>query len=265
VTHPGSFGSIVPIRDLDDAIVRPMRDLTRRVQQLESNSLGRNGITVNNADGSSVARLGSQSNGGNGIRFFYPDGSTAFQAGRLPDGRAEVTAYRDDGSTAMRVGGNAGQPQFFGVYDRQSALNGGGPVFSDDTLSGFGIGTPWIPWPTFVNTDPSGSGWPHTANSAWTTVARCAYRAQHPKLYWTGSLYAPTGVTAEARMVFAGTQVGLVTTATSNTTVSFNGTNVAIPPGTLRDALVFLEIEARITAGAGDCKVNVYGGYGRQS
>jgi hypothetical protein len=264
VTQPGSIGNIVPVKDLD-GLARRLRDMEREIASLKANSLGRNGITVNNADGSSVARLGSQSNGGNGIRFFYPDGSTAFQAGRLPDGRAEVTAYRDDGSTAMRVGGNAGQPQLFGVYDRHSATTGGGPIFSDDTLSGFGLGTPWIPWPTFVNTDTSGSGWPRTSNGAWTRVARCLYRAQHPKLYWSGDLYAPVGVTAEARMMFAGAQVGVTATATNNAFGDFDGISIPIPAGTARDALVFIDIEARITAGAGDCRVGVYGGYGRQS
>ena len=149
VTQPGTPGSSIPARDLDDLVVRRFRDMERRIAQLEANTLGRNGISIKNALGGVLARIGEIAAGRFGLRINYPSGAAQLIAGEAADGTVQLVSYRSTGSLAFAVGGNAGGHQFAAIYDRTPQA-----VLSDDTISGVGIGVPYIPAGAFQSNGP---------------------------------------------------------------------------------------------------------------
>lgn len=256
MTQPGTPGSQIPATDVD-ALARRLRDLERDIASLKANTLGRNGISVNNGSGNLLARIGEWAAGLFGLRILYPSGATQMIAGEVLPGVVETRFLRSTGSYALIIGGNAGGHQYAAIYDRSNQA-----VLSDDTISGVGIGVPYIPAGAFQsNSAPTDV----TSSTVFVTLQTAQFSKMNPRMAIQVLGRASDGTTAgEIRVIDEdGTQIGTTITVPAGAFAYYNIGPVAVP-GTFKESKS-LNLQARVTAGAGTIGVRGIFAEGRQS
>lgn len=255
MTQPGTPGGQIPVRDLD-GLARRLRDIEREIALLKANALGRNGITVNNAAGGMLARIGEIFTGLFGLRIRYPSGQTQMLAGEIAPGVVELQLRRSTGSLAFAVGGSAGGHQYAAIYDRTPQA-----VISDDTISGVGIGVPYIPWGPFVsNAQPTDT----TTSGTFVTLQTALGSKMNPKIAMQVMARSDVGTTGEVRVIDEdGTQIGSTITVPAGTWTYYDIAPTALP-GAFKEPKS-LNLQARRTGGAGSIGVCGISAEGRQS
>ncbi|TAM85831.1 MAG: hypothetical protein EPN43_11105, partial [Jatrophihabitans sp.] len=118
--------------------------------------------------GSNPPRYGIVAYSGvNGEPVFFTTDTT------IPDGsgRRQTVVYlvRDDGSVALALADNGTVLNHPHQQALQWSDRSGNTVFSDDTVSGVGIATPYLQGPYLANTNTA--TWPSTAQTTWTAIA----------------------------------------------------------------------------------------------
>jgi hypothetical protein len=260
---------------------KQLQAMSTQQQQAITNALGQVIINIGLVPGSDPARYGIQfldPSSGTEIAFLGEGtsaalslllandgsltmkstaGTTVLYAGQaaIPDGSGRLQEvfelYRDDGSIALALG------DFGTVYDHahQQALQwydrSGRIVLADDTTSAHGLAAPHLATSgTLVNTNTS--TWPATTSSGFTTIANGEVELHNPKLKWTITLMADSGVTAEFQMLINGTQIGTTQTVTSGFS-TWTATNQSLG-GLLPGGTYLVELQAKVTAGSGSAR-----------
>lgn len=137
----------------------------------------------------------------------------------------------------------------------------GNRVFAADETSGFGLASPWIPFPTPLDTNVA--HWPSTTATTMTNISNSNGYLQHPSLQLVAQGYAPASTTGVFAFYINGTQVGSTWTAT-NGGLTTTTQNIAVPAPTYLNP-VALQVYAQVTAGTGAVAAQVTAVYGRQT
>ena len=256
MTQPGTPGNSIPVTDID-ALARRLRDMEREIAMLKANTLGRNGITVNNSSGGLLARIGQIFSGLFGLRIVYPNGATQMWAGETAPGVVQTLFYRSTGSLAFAIGGSAGGHQYAAVYDRS-----GNSVLSDDTISGVGIGVPYLQAGPFQSASAPADT---TTSGTFVTLQTSVFSKMNPKIAMQILVRCSDGTTAGEVQVIDedGAAIGAPITIPAGAFGYYNIAPTALP-GAFKDAKS-LNIQARRTTGAGTIGVRGISAEGRQS
>jgi hypothetical protein len=251
--QPGSDASMVPMDGIT-RIVRRIEDIERTMREDRAALLNNQSLTglmqILKRDGVSVvAQMGTDASNLTGIRLYYGNGTLAFFTGQINGTQTATYLYRDDGSLAFGVYGSAGQPEFAAILDRA-----GNVIVSDDTVSGTGLAKPHIESSGLHDTNIA--TWPATSSGTFTTIADGYLEIQNPRLTWQATLFADVATTAEFCMLVNGTQVGSTQTVANAAFVSWS-TVENRPVSTDIGDVVLVQLQARITAGAGTAKAQV--------
>lgn len=171
---------------------RQVRELTGRMNIRPAlNTIVGGSITVK--DGGDVRIVD-----GGYLEVYAPGDVPIFGVGLFGDtGRYGTVIMREDGTgTAIEVGGNdASTSQMVRLYPRGSYPSE--PMVMDDAYADGFLGRPYVPIPMAAPMNFS--------STSWQTVFAGNCTAQHAVLYAHFSVYAPSGNTAEARlMIFDG-------------------------------------------------------------
>lgn len=186
---------------------------------------------------------------GGSLNAKYTNGNSALYFGSTPDGEA-VILRRGDGSEVLRLEGFEDETtNTFKIMDDQGNII----LADDDTL---GLAQPYIPM-TFVNslTLPSNAG------ASFVTVQRCWMKKQHPRITYTFQ-YNIAGTTGEVRVqTSTGTVLSTSSLGTGSGTVTISPVDL---PGAYQENIT-LEVQCRVTAGAGGTGAAILGCYGVES
>jgi hypothetical protein len=173
------------------------------------------------------------------------DGSPLITVGQVTYGPPHNTTVgvwrmrRADTTLAMAVDGADAAAQYVAMYDREQNI-----IFSDDTLSGVGLGRPWLPIPWW--TDPN----PTVTISTFWPVARAYGFKQHPKLQIrTQVSTSAADTTAEYQVRLSAVTVVIGPTAVPGSTTAEGLVEIDLPDAFGDGFTVALEI--RRTAGTG--------------
>lgn len=241
---------------------RKLEEFDRRLRALETaprlplSSIKGGQMLILDDNGNVVAALGKDPNTGQTrITTSFPNGNSALFSGITSSGSVETWLFRASGEMALRIGGNPNQPQFLAIIDRQ-----GNGVVSDDTVSGQGLATPYIPLPLPLNM--AYSSWPNTTASSWSRMAASQIYLQHPKIRVVGLAFADTaGTTGQVRVRIGGS----VTLGTVNVSNSFVNIDITNTHGLPWQTFAELDLEGQRTAGTGTIWAVLTGVWGIQS
>lgn len=179
-------------------------------------------------------------------------GVTTFYVGptspALPDGSYQPTVIirRNDGTVALLLWDPRpdldGYNQFLGWYDRS-----GNAVMTDDTVSGQGLGRPYLPGVAYPS---QARHWPSGGTTGWEPLYRVMHNKQQPRLFaraWGSCDTA--GTTGQMRLMVDGNQLGATqnVNAAAVTEFAFGPAPVA---GTFGQYLS-VELQVQRTAGTG--------------
>jgi hypothetical protein len=183
---------------------------------------------------------------------------------RRPDGTSQmgVLLFRDNGEIAFSMWDDSplaapGYQQYWAWRDRSGRI-----VLSDDTDSGWGLATPYLPSGVWLNNDTS--HWPLTTSATFVTAWDTYYRVQHNKLYVNFMLYCDAATTGEARLTIDGTQYG-PTISTTGAGFAFFDQILVLPQSLHMVGYPNFKIEYRRVSGTGNVKVSPRIMYGRQT
>ena len=239
-----------------------IKDHARRLRKMETapqlgnSSIGSGGIRV--TDGGSIIADGGA------VRVIGPNGQTSFYFGgitpRLADGTLQpgFILYRNDGTVAAALYDptpDVDYQQFLALWDREQHI-----VVSDDTASGRGLATPYIPLPMgrARYTD-----WPAVTDATFVEVHRGLVYRQHPRVVaYIRATTDVAGTTGEFRLMADGVQIG--DTVDVGFVVANNTVVGEWPVGEHLTGHV-LTVQARRTAGTGNVRVECSAIYGIQS
>lgn len=263
MTRPGSIGSIVPPGD--DDVYRQLAELKRQIAELRTAKVG-NAMTVDGAPGITVKNHGGilikdggglsindggdiAINDGGTLSIYDASGRLAVLAGfAAVSGHTGFATQRPDGSASFQADDSAGG--FVGIFDRAGNI-----VVSDDATSGAGLASPHLALGELMDTNVA--TWPATSAGAFTTIAQCVIERQNPKLAWTIAIAAyGAGVTGQFKLLLNGTQIGSTQSVTN--TVAYWSDTDTWPGGTSIFADYSLELQARVSAGAGTAAAQQY-------
>lgn len=248
--------------------------LEQRLARLEQNGLGQ-AFSSTQSDGSpGLAIQQATTASGATVTRWYQGPNTSrdpntglhpalMYIGQLVDGvthtpldNGVIVFYPDEAHQMVNLSPNG--VQLFG--------NDGGQIFSNDTTSGAGLARPYLPYPHPGPTDAL--KWPTTSAGSWGEIARSLVNWQHPRVYVTGSVYAPTGVTGDAHVVLRDSNFNtLVTGAThtaSNGGFANFGEYLTLPSGN-NGQFGYISVEAQVSGGTGQVYADTQGIYGVQS
>lgn len=234
-------------------------DLLDRIRALEDKVRQIEGRTQQRPAQNQV--LGNVTVGTNGaLQVLDNSGDIIFWVGGIapahPDGSPQrgLLVYREDGSAAISLFSGDSSPQQLSIYDRHGEM-----VVADD-VTNWGLAGPWIPIPMSAGVPFTWATWASTHVGLW--------RAQNPLLDAEYSVFAPSGSTAQARlMINIGgtlTQLGSTISASGGETFA----SYAVDPSThglTHNAWGSLVLQTQRTVGTGTCTAWVQGMYGRQS
>jgi hypothetical protein len=227
-------------------LLRQIADLRKRVADLESG----NRVGVTSIDKGALRVKSGSLEIGTMPQVFFGTGSFS---GGVSQG---WVFRRDTGASVFDLGGTPGD-QFWALRDEQ-----GNVLFGDDTASGQGIASPYIPIP-FV---PASSTVPAdtTTSGSFATLQTSLYIKQHPKVIVEVLCRASDGTTSgEVQLIKAtGEVLGLFTVTLGAFAFTVFGP-VAVPGAHL--AQMELQIQGRRTAGAGTIGARVLGCWALQS
>lgn len=245
------------------ATPRGFWEQVRRIAQGEVAKAMRSGSVRNSsvsAGGQFTIRNGAlvvESDAGQTSAFFggiYP---------ATPDGKRQpgFILYREDGSKAAAMYDPAPGPtpsdykQFFALYDRDGNI-----VLSDDTETGLGLARPYVPFffysARFTDTPQV------TSSATFETLWLATAYKQNPISYVAAASVASAGTTGEVRVLVNGVQLGTTQSVTSTSAAHAFG-----PSLVTGDAFSTLtvQIQARVTSGAGSLRILPQMGTGFQS
>ncbi len=162
-----------------------IRNLERQVRELSGRAQTRPALNTINHGTVTIGEGGQ-------LRVKAPSGHTTFGTGQGPRGDWYVLLAREDGTPAVQVGNN----NFDGDDIRQMIRlwsRGGDVLVMDDYYADGYLGRPWVPIPMSPAALVTGS--------EWRTTHAGRFQAQHAVLTASWSVYAPSGTTAEARLM----------------------------------------------------------------
>jgi hypothetical protein len=172
-----------------------------------------------------------------------------------PGGATGFIFTRQDGTNALTMEGTPGL-QFVALRDRSSNI-----IVSDDTNSGVGLATPYIPYVATANSNlvnPTES----TTSATFVEKWRIHGPKQHPKIAVQVLAQTAAGTTAEIQLAEAASTV-LALQAIPAADNNYY-TLVGSPGGSFQQPM-FIRCEARVVSGPGDIRFAVAYAVGRQS
>ncbi len=189
-----------------------------------------------------------------------PDGNTLFKAGRFDVGGQTVygvAAYRADGTTQFWAWDTPTGGGYVSLWDEAGNI-----IVSNDTVSGQGLATPYIPlsaMPYASTLTPPQS----TTSGTFTGLHRIHGQKQHPWIRALLVTQSDAATTGEVRLTVGGVAI---TTAPTAIPASDNSYRVLDAPvaGDHMDYL-YVDVEARRVSGAGAIRVGLAFAEGRQS
>lgn len=217
----------------NDGIIRRLQDLEREVQQLragrrlEASTIGKGGITIKGGaiilqdeDGREIGRMGARED-----IPHAPDGST--QPGFI--------LRRNDGSLAFALDDpNPNDGSYRQLLKMQDAQ--GNIIFSEDTISGWGLATPTHSLPLYPNFD--NTVWPGvtTLTGVWSGLWLNYLPLWNPIMEIGIDTWADTASTGgKVRLIINGTQFGSDIVTPAN---GFSHQNFTINVPTLSGGLI---------------------------
>lgn len=243
--------------NLPQDVVDYIQGLEKRIEKLEKL------VQVGNTSIDNGALLVKK---GNQVVAAFGDLSAVYGGGgfKRPDGTPQMgtVLYRDNGQIAFAIWDDSplappGYQQYWAWFDRSGRV-----VFSDDTDSGWGLATPYIPSGVWINNDTT--QWPAQTSATFTPAWDSYYRVQHNKLYVDFLMYVDAGTTGEARLTIEGTQYGPTISAAGVGYGNFAQV-LDVPQALHQNGYVHLSIEQRRVSGAGNVRVSPRIAYGRQT
>lgn len=278
-------------RNRKPAIVDPVGALAKRIQDLERNlketqqQLGAftgmtfSGNQINLGTGTEITVEDGALNveGGNGVQVTEEGGITVhdqatnrgtFYAGIYNDGSGQFPdqmifeVFRDDGTAGLicaDLGTTPGHPHQQAVqwFDRTGNI-----VIADDTTSGVGLASPWIPAGAFV--DYLAAPTAVTASATYASIQISQYYKQHPKLVVALVVRSDAGTTGNVRIVDELNNVIGTPIAVPAASFFIGQIGPVAMPGGFGDSKN-LFIQAQRTAGTGNIGVRGMSAYGIQS
>lgn len=211
-------------------------------QTLEAASVGEGGITVN---GGTIEVRDDNSN------LLAVIGKVPLGAGLTGDG---VVFFRgNNGAVAMSSYVTPGGINFPAFWDSLGNI-----VVSTDEVSGKGLARPYVPWTHTTDADTR-----TTTSASFAALHSFAGYRQHPRMTLGLAAFASDGTTAgEVRVVNGGTVLAGPTTIPAGGSIAPEYTFSL--PGNYMD-LLYVDVQARRTAGAGTISVRPYYQHGTQS
>lgn len=236
-------------------IRRELREIKRQLREsnaakrLQAATIGSGGLTV---DGGLVKVIGKA---GNTLLWL---GASSWRKNDQGDPQHVFHLYRDgDASTALAMfdaDPDDGYQQALNWYDRA-----GNVVFADDTNGGVGLARPWLAHPLVP---ARYTDWPGTTSGTHETLWAGFVMAWQPKIHvdvrHTTDESTTTGrvrVVADGQVIGGTNDVGFV--------IGQHVVDVAMPGA--YGASVFVEIQARRTAGPGQVRCSPYQVVGQQT
>lgn len=238
-----------PDRDLKQVIDA----LTKRVTALEQANPLQGGVVI-----SGGGLTGIDPTTSNEV-FFLGLGPFEDGSGRQ---QMETLLFRDDGSLAFGVadrGTTDGHTHLQNVFIKDRA---GNFVIADDTVSGIGLANPHVVAGTLQNTNTS--TWPATNASSFTSIADTYVEMQNAAFAWIIQLLADSGTTAQFELLVNGTQIGTTQTVTAGFG-SWSVTNQVLPGPPALGSFMHIDLQAKVTAGAGSARARCFFVSGWQS
>jgi hypothetical protein len=264
MTNPGSINNILPRSE--SWIVKELKELRRMIQQLATARVG-NRMTVDGKPGISIVNGGGVTvfDGGS-FTMATPSGNIVVNAGQavIPDGTGRTQQIfqvgRDDGTTAFyvadfgTVSGHTHQ-EAWALLDRAQNV-----IVAEDTTSGHGLASPYISVPFVDISAPTMT----TTSTTFQGLQWGFLFEQHPKFTALVLAQTPSGTTGEFRFTIGGVQIGSTVSVPSNTfgALVFNPGTV---PSFLWGSGVTVQLEGRVTGGAGALGWRCIAGWGVQS
>lgn len=164
--------------------------------------------------------------------------------------------YRDNGLPVFQLEGSNPANQFVSVRDEFLDI-----VFSDDAATGFGLATPWISYQANswddILTPPK-----NTSSGTFTTLWRAHGFQQHPKIRVMLVVQTPVGTTGEVRLFDGAAQIAINSIPSGDNAYHFLD---GAPSSPVYAQNLFIDVQARITGGAGPIRVLPVLVQGRQS
>ncbi len=219
--------------------VNHTEDLTSRIKALEARLAAlERGRPLANA---------SVSQGNFDVRT--PDGDVIMKAGELQIG--SQTAYgvelrRRDGSLQARFFDTPGSNGYWAMFDEASNV-----VVSNDTVSGVGLATPYIPYTAMPYSEMSTPPIP-TTSATFVPTHRVHGQRQHPRIRVQLLTDSDAGTTGEVILMQGGVQIG-GTLSVPDGDNSYRYIDANVDGGHL--SFVYIDIHVRRASGAGNVRV----------
>lgn len=186
-------------------------------------------------------------------------GNTVLRAGKFLSGADEVyglAAWRDNGSIQFLVWDNGSGDGYWSLWDEVGNI-----VVSNDTDSGQGLATPYIPYRPMpyseVLTPPQS-----TTSGTFGALHRVHGQKQHPIIRAHLILQADASTTGEVRLAVDGSAISDVQVIDAGENV-YRTIDCALAGGHL--SFQYVDVEARRVSGAGAIRVGVAFVEGKQS
>lgn len=256
----------MPYLGPDYELAARLRRIEDQLSRLAANPLGQ-AFSSSQSDGS-VGLVIGQYNGGSGataLQFFQGpntprDPNTNQHPLMLYIGQIEAGGVLEDNGVLMYYPSGT-QLAALGQDGLVFSDPGGRVVVSNDQTAREGLARPWIPLgqpaPTLY------ALWPHSSVSG--LIAELFFNAQHPKVYWNGSVAGDAGVTGSVQMTIT---VG--SHSVTGATHTFAGTQTNFSetltlPQPFFDYTATVQINGTITGGTGNLYCNTWQLVGCQS
>lgn len=228
-------------KDGFEKLVKRIAELERRLDALTTAASNRNAsisdggdLTVRDTNGNQVVLAGHDSSGNRGFALTSPP------TGGHPTGVDMLDfAVTPAGLTTLQLVDPSGLA-----------------AFAIDSL-GNGSGIRW-PWIQTSFAPMITSLWPGNTSASFVTVAQLGSNAFSQKFWADCRVICDGGATAgQVRMLINNVQVGSTgTVGTTASEVQFGP--ATMPAGTNTQDYTFIELQARVTAGAGTCRIQCY-------
>lgn len=175
-------------------------------------------------------------------------------------GRGWIFRRGDTGIPAFYLGGNQGSGrQFWRLCDNN--LN---DVITDDASSGQGLARPYIPYTPVKNSDV-GAPAQTTTSTSFVGAYVIAGLKQHPVVYVQYIVTTPVGVSIEVRLLDTSSSINEQIALNSHPGSSFFFTWIQAPLKGEHLSEMSLELQMRVSGGAGTVGITCVYAYGRQS
>lgn len=239
----------------DDNLVQQLADLRRRVADLESG----NRIGATSIDKGSLRVTSGQFTVGTVPQLYF---------GPVVQGTATSTGWifrRADATIVFALQGGSDDDQYWAFYDNFENV-----IISDDAYRNQGLARPYIPIVFAENSTFAFNV--NTTSPTFVGLWNARYTKQHPRVR-VECLTRPSDVTTAGELrlfnLTTGVQIGEIVTVPAGVfTTYILGPDDVNPRAGIAGAHMStqeIEVQARVTAGAGNIGVKIYAAYGEQS